>query len=101
MQKLRWKITSSIYVSLSLLFLTQSYQYFAIICALQNIEPRLKMDFRTKNKFIICYDKEYGDRLQISLLILSKFKRITISISPENHQKTVVILIISGGIEVN
>ena len=71
---------------------------------MQNIEPRLKMDFRTKIefcKFIICYDKEYRDRLQISLHILSKFKRITISIPPENHQKTVVILIISGGIEVN
>lgn len=62
------------------------------------------MVFRTKNefcKFIIRYDKECGDRFQISLLILSKFKRIRISIPSENHQKTVVILMISGGIEVN
>ena len=86
MQKLRWKVTSSIYVDSSPLYFNS--KYFAIICALQNIEPRLKMVFLTKNefcKFIIRYDKEYGDRLQISLLILSKFKRIRISIPSENH----------------
>ena len=39
------------------------------------------------------------DRLQVSLLILSEFKRINLY-SPRNHEKSISFLMISGGVEV-
>ena len=45
---------------------------------------------------LVMYALFLKDRLQISLLILSEFKRINFY-SPWDHQKTYGVLIISGG----
>ena len=49
----------------------------------------------------LCFIRIVRDLRQILLLILSEFKRTHKLLFPWNHQKTIVSLMISGGIKVN